>query len=109
LLEGSHSTSHNNNARKDKYAFWFREKKTATTRRKERTITCHVEKKGEKYNLPWWKEGEAHYLPWWEEKRGPLPVMMKRKEKKTTNRDEKENRIITCHNKKKEEYHYQPW
>jgi len=51
LLERSHSTSHNNNVRKDKYAFWFGEKKTATTRRKERTTTCHVEKKGEKHNL----------------------------------------------------------
>jgi hypothetical protein len=51
LLEGSHSTSHNNNVRKDKYAFWFGEKKIATTRRKERSTACHDEKKGEKHTL----------------------------------------------------------
>jgi hypothetical protein len=49
--------------RKDKYALWFGEKKTATTRRKERTTipamltrkerntTCHVEKKEEKHPM----------------------------------------------------------
>jgi hypothetical protein len=55
--------------RKDKYAFWFGEKKTATTRRMERTTIPAMLKRKER--------NTTHAMM--KRRKGPLSALMRRK------------------------------
>ncbi len=48
-------------------------------------------------------------LPRREGRRGPLPAMLKRKERNTTFHDEKKERPTICHDEKKKGDHYLSW